>query len=70
MLKNGVVQLRAELVAILKELQSIMDTKLGLELEIATYRKLLGSEKNRSEERSRRKDRVVSVYMIQKEQGI
>ncbi len=70
MLKNGVVKLRAELVAILKELQSIMDTKLGLELEIATYRKLLGSEKNRSEERSRRKDRVVSVYMIQKEQGI
>ena len=68
MLKNGVVQLRAELVAILKELQSIMDTKLGLELEIATYRKLLGGEKNRSEERSRRKDWVVSVYITQKEQ--
>jgi intermediate filament protein if len=33
--------------AILKELQTIMDTKLGLELEIAAYRKLLEGEENR-----------------------
>jgi len=33
--------------AILKELQDIMDTKLGLELEIAAYRKLLEGEENR-----------------------
>ena len=33
--------------AILKELQEIMDTKLGLELEIAAYRKLLEGEENR-----------------------
>jgi len=33
--------------AILRELQNIMDTKLGLELEIAAYRKLLEGEENR-----------------------
>jgi len=33
--------------AILQELQRIMDTKLGLELEIAAYRKLLEGEENR-----------------------
>ncbi len=55
MLKNEVVKLRAEMEAILKELQDIMDTKLGLELEIAAYRKLLEGEENRSEERSRRR---------------
>jgi len=41
------VKLRAEMEAILKELQEIMDTKLGLELEIAAYRKLLEGEENR-----------------------
>ena len=41
-------KLRAEMEAILKELQDIMDTKLGLELEIAAYRKLLEGEENRS----------------------
>lgn len=46
-LKNEVVKLRAEMEAILKELQEIMDTKLGLELEIAAYRKLLEGEENR-----------------------
>jgi len=46
-LKNEVVKLRAEMDAILKELQEIMDTKLGLELEIAAYRKLLEGEENR-----------------------
>jgi len=43
-----VAKLRAEMEAILKELQDIMDTKLGLELEIAAYRKLLEGEENRS----------------------
>lgn len=39
--------MRAELEAIMKELQDLMDTKLGLELEIAAYRKLLEGEENR-----------------------
>jgi len=47
-LKAEVAKLRAEMEAILKELQDIMDTKLGLELEIAAYRKLLEGEENRS----------------------
>jgi len=46
-LKDEVVTLRAEMEAILRELQQIMDTKLGLELEIAAYRKLLEGEENR-----------------------
>jgi len=46
-LKNEIAKLRAEMEAILKELQDIMDTKLGLELEIAAYRKLLEGEENR-----------------------
>jgi Skp family chaperone for outer membrane proteins len=46
-LKGEVAKLRAELEAILKELQDIMDTKLGLELEIAAYRKLLEGEETR-----------------------
>jgi len=46
-LKSEVAKLRAEMEAILKELQDIMDTKLGLELEIAAYRKLLEGEENR-----------------------
>jgi len=46
-LKSEVAKLRAEMEAVLKELQDIMDTKLGLELEIAAYRKLLEGEENR-----------------------
>ena len=46
-LKTEVAKLRAEMEAILQELQQIMDTKLGLELEIAAYRKLLEGEENR-----------------------
>ena len=46
-LKTEVAKLRAEMEAILKELQDLMDTKLGLELEIAAYRKLLEGEENR-----------------------
>ena len=49
-LKNEVAKLRAEMEAILKELQDLMDTKLGLELEIAAYRKLLEGEENRYDE--------------------
>jgi len=44
---SEIAKLRAEMEAILKELQDIMDTKLGLELEIAAYRKLLEGEENR-----------------------
>jgi len=47
--KMEIVKLRAEMEAILRELQSIMDSKLGLELEIAAYRKLLEGEETRSE---------------------
>ena len=39
--------LRGELEAILRELQAIMDSKMGLELEIAAYRKLLEGEETR-----------------------
>merc|ERR1712002_1199007 len=46
-LKSEVAKLRAEMEAILKELQDLIDTKLGLELEIAAYRKLLEGEENR-----------------------
>jgi len=42
-----IAKLRAEMEAVLKELQDLMDTKLGLELEIAAYRKLLEGEENR-----------------------
>jgi len=47
-LKNDLASLRAELEAITIELREIADTKLGLELEIAAYRKLLEGEDNRS----------------------
>ncbi len=46
-LREEVAKLRAEMDAILRELQNLMDTKLGLELEIAAYRKLLEGEENR-----------------------
>jgi intermediate filament protein if len=61
-LKNEVAKLRAEMEAILKELQDIMDTKLGLELEIAAYRKLLEGEENRIGLR-----RVVSEFVTSSE---
>ena len=47
-LKGELAKLRAEMDAVLKELQTIIDTKLGLELEIAAYRKLLEGEEARS----------------------
>ena len=46
-LKGQVVTLRCEMDAMLKELQDLLDTKLGLELEIAAYRKLLEGEETR-----------------------
>lgn len=46
-LKGEVTRLRAEMEAILRELQLIIDTKLGLELEIAAYRRLLEGEESR-----------------------
>lgn len=47
-LKSEVAKLRAEMELILLELQKISDTKMGLELEIAAYRKLLEGEESRS----------------------
>jgi len=38
--------------AILKELQDILDSMLGVELEIANYRKLLDDEESRTSLRS------------------
>jgi len=46
-LKNDLARLKAELEAITIELREIGDVKLGLELEIAAYRKLLEGEENR-----------------------
>jgi hypothetical protein len=43
-----VIKLQAEMEAMLKELQMIIDAKLGLELEIITYRRLLEGEENRA----------------------
>lgn len=45
--KMELAKLRAEMEAILRELQCIVDSKLGLELEIAAYRKLLEGEESR-----------------------
>lgn len=45
--KLELAKLRAEMEAIMRELQTIVDSKLGLELEIAAYRKLLEGEENR-----------------------
>jgi len=47
-LKSDVTKLRAEMEAMLRELERIIDTKLGLELEIAAYRKLLEGEESRT----------------------
>ena len=46
-LKDDLAKLRAELEAIAKELAALNDAKLGLEMEIAAYRKLLEGEENR-----------------------
>jgi len=46
-MQNDLTKLQAELESVLKELQDLMDAKLGLELEIAAYRKLLEGEENR-----------------------
>ncbi|XP_050415706.1 60 kDa neurofilament protein isoform X5 [Patella vulgata] len=46
-LKNELTTLRSEMEGILQELQTLMDAKLSLELEIAAYRKLLEGEENR-----------------------
>jgi intermediate filament protein if len=47
MLRGEANGLRHELDTIMRELQLIMNTKMGLELEIAAYRKLLESEETR-----------------------
>jgi len=48
-LRRSLARIRAEMEATLKELQDIIDSKLGLELEIAAYRKLLEGEEHRYE---------------------
>jgi len=51
-LRSDIANVRAELEAILRQLQLIMDSKMGLELEIAAYRKLLEGEETRISSRS------------------
>lgn len=63
--KTEVAKLRAEMEAILRELQAIMDSKLGLELEIAAYRKLLEGEENRSEIMFSMKRRCIIALLSQ-----
>ena len=46
-LKEEMNKLRSEMEGMLVELQTLMDAKLSLELEIAAYRKLLEGEENR-----------------------
>lgn len=46
-LKEETCKLRAEMEGMLVELQTLMDAKLSLELEIAAYRKLLEGEETR-----------------------
>lgn len=46
-LREEISKLRAEMEGILTELQTLMDAKLSLELEISAYRKLLEGEENR-----------------------
>ncbi|ESO88557.1 hypothetical protein LOTGIDRAFT_204366 [Lottia gigantea] len=45
--KKELTTLRSEMEGILQELQTLMDAKLSLELEIAAYRKLLEGEESR-----------------------
>jgi len=51
-LRSDIANVRSELEAILRQLQMIMDSKMGLELEIAAYRKLLEGEETRISSRS------------------
>jgi len=51
-LRSDIANVRSELEAILRQLQLIMDSKMGLELEIAAYRKLLEGEETRISSRS------------------
>lgn len=46
-LREEISKLRTEMEGILTELQTLMDAKLSLELEICAYRKLLEGEENR-----------------------
>lgn len=46
--REEISKLRTEMEGILQELQTLMDAKLSLELEICAYRKLLEGEENRS----------------------
>ena len=46
-LESKVLDMEAELASVLEQLQKLLDAKMGLELEIAAYRKLLEGEENR-----------------------
>ena len=45
--KEEITKMRSEMESILQELQTLMDAKLSLELEILAYRKLLEGEESR-----------------------
>lgn len=46
-LKDQIQHLQQELESVIQEIQTLMDAKLNLELEIAAYRKLLDLEESR-----------------------
>lgn len=67
-LREEISKQRAEMEGILTELQTLMDAKLSLELEIAAYRKLLEGEENRSVRNpSARKDETAKTTDAKKE---
>lgn len=51
-LRGEIRSVREELEQIIRQLQLLMDARLGLELEISAYRKLLEGEENRIQSRS------------------
>jgi TolA-binding protein len=71
-LREEISKLRTEMEGILTELQTLMDAKLSLELEICAYRKLLEGEENRSvrriEEKTVIRDRPVEIKDTAKEE--
>ena len=71
-LREEISKLRTEMEGILTELQTLMDAKLSLELEICAYRKLLEGEENRSvrriEEKTVIRDRPVENKETAKEE--
>ncbi|XP_050415726.1 60 kDa neurofilament protein isoform X8 [Patella vulgata] len=69
-LKNELTTLRSEMEGILQELQTLMDAKLSLELEIAAYRKLLEGEENRRTDNVRFRGFLTRAHSAPESQGM